>query len=120
MVSYPYRYHYDCVHSYSFPSVHTGGKFVALVGRTGSGKSSLLGCVAGLYCDVSEGLLAIDDIDVGKIDMRLLRSKVIMLSQEPFILDADVRANLDPYGQFRDNELKKVASSSPYLIDFSA
>ena len=70
-----------------------GGRMTALVGRSGSGKSSLMSLVPRLY-DPSEGAVSIDGADLRDIALRSLREQIAIVTQEPIIFDDTVRANI--------------------------
>lgn len=69
------------------------GEKVALVGRSGQGKSTLLRLFAGLLCP-SEGQVLIDGVDLRSIAPESLARYVGVVLQEPLLLDDSVRANL--------------------------
>jgi len=69
------------------------GSTVALVGGTGSGKSSLVSLLPRLY-DVTEGAVLIDGADVRDIDPRSLRSEIAVVSDDPFLFSATVHDNI--------------------------
>lgn len=69
------------------------GKMTALVGRSGSGKSSLMALVPRLY-DVSEGAVLIDGQDVRDVTLASLRAHVAVVSQEVVLFDDTIRANI--------------------------
>lgn len=69
------------------------GKMTALVGRSGSGKSSLMALVPRLY-DVSEGAVLIDGQDIRDVTLASLRAHVAVVSQEVVLFDDTIRANI--------------------------
>jgi ATP-binding cassette subfamily B protein len=69
------------------------GRTVALVGATGSGKTSLVALISRLY-DASEGSVLIDGADVRDVDLRLLRQSVAVVSDDPFLFSASVAENI--------------------------
>jgi ABC-type multidrug transport system fused ATPase/permease subunit len=69
------------------------GRTVALVGATGSGKSTLVMLLPRLY-DVSGGRLLIDGVDVRSVDVDSLRREVAFVSDDPFLFSASVRDNI--------------------------
>jgi ATP-binding cassette, subfamily B, bacterial len=69
------------------------GETVGLVGRTGSGKTSLAYLVPRLY-DVSEGSVLMDGIDVRDITLRSLRSHIGFAFEDPILFSASVHENL--------------------------
>jgi ATP-binding cassette subfamily B protein len=69
------------------------GKTVALVGASGSGKTSLVGLVARLY-DPSEGSVLVDGADVREIDLESLRSQIAFVADDSFLFTDTVAANI--------------------------
>ncbi len=69
------------------------GRTVALVGATGSGKTSLVSLISRLY-DVSEGAVLIDGADVRDVDLRSVRQAVAVVSDDPFLFSATVAENI--------------------------
>ncbi len=69
------------------------GETVGLVGRTGSGKTTLAYLVPRLY-DVSEGSVLLDGIDVRDITLRSLRSHIGFAFEDPILFSASVHENL--------------------------
>jgi ABC-type multidrug transport system fused ATPase/permease subunit len=70
-----------------------GGRTVALVGATGSGKSSLVALISRLY-DVSTGAVLLDGVDVRGVDLRSLRRAVAVVSDDPFLFSATIAENI--------------------------
>jgi ATP-binding cassette subfamily B protein len=73
------------------------GTTVALVGGTGSGKSSLVSLISRLY-DTSEGEVLLDGADVRDLQLRPLRQAVAIVSDDPFLFSATVAENI-AYGR---------------------
>jgi ABC-type multidrug transport system fused ATPase/permease subunit len=73
------------------------GTTVALVGATGSGKTSLVSLISRLY-DASEGRVLLDGADVREIDLTSLRKAVAVVSDDPFLFSASVAENI-AYGR---------------------
>jgi ATP-binding cassette subfamily B protein len=69
------------------------GRTVAIVGGTGSGKTTLVSLLPRLY-DVTGGSVAIDGADVREVDLRALRTEIALVSDEPFLFSATVRENI--------------------------
>ncbi len=69
------------------------GEKVGILGRTGSGKSSLAQLVPRFY-DPDSGTISIDGVDVKKIDLSLLRTRVEMVLQETILLSGTIRENI--------------------------
>jgi ABC-type multidrug transport system fused ATPase/permease subunit len=69
------------------------GRTVALVGPTGSGKTSLVAMLARLY-DPSRGAVLIDGVDVRQVDVASLRSQISFVADESFLFSATVAENI--------------------------
>jgi ATP-binding cassette subfamily B protein len=69
------------------------GRTIALIGHTGSGKTTLASLVPRFY-DVTEGSVTIDGADVRDVKLASLRSQIGVISQDPFLFSASVRENI--------------------------
>ncbi len=69
------------------------GETVALVGPSGGGKSTLLNLIPRFY-DVTAGAVTVDGQDVRAVTLQSLRRRVALVTQEPFLFDDTVRANI--------------------------
>ncbi|HXZ57145.1 MAG TPA: ABC transporter ATP-binding protein [Gaiellaceae bacterium] len=69
------------------------GTTVALIGHTGSGKTTLASLVPRFY-DVTEGAVEIDGVDVRDVAVRSLRAEIGLVPQDPFLFSASVRENI--------------------------
>jgi ATP-binding cassette subfamily B protein len=69
------------------------GRTVAVVGPTGSGKTSLVSLIPRLY-DASEGRVLLDGADVRAVTMRSLREAVGVVSDDPFLFSASIAENI--------------------------
>ena len=69
------------------------GRTVALVGPTGSGKTSVVALLARLY-DPSRGAVLIDGVDVRQVDVASLRSQIAFVADESFLFTASVAENI--------------------------
>jgi ABC-type multidrug transport system fused ATPase/permease subunit len=69
------------------------GRTVALIGHTGSGKTTLASLVPRFY-DVTEGRVTVDGLDVRDVRLDSLRSAIGVISQDPFLFSATVRENI--------------------------
>lgn len=69
------------------------GRVTAIVGHTGSGKSTVANLISRYY-DVEKGRVSINGTDVRQLDLLELRAKIGLVSQDPFLFDATVRDNL--------------------------
>ena len=88
------------------------GRTVALVGETGSGKTSILNLIPRLY-DVSAGSVLIDGVDVRDVQLASLRDLVSVVPQEPLLFSGPIRENI-LYGRLdaSDRELEDAARSA--------
>ena len=69
------------------------GRTLALIGRTGSGKTTLAALVPRFY-EVTEGRVLVDGMDVRDVQRRSLRREIGVISQDPFLFSASVRDNI--------------------------
>jgi ATP-binding cassette subfamily B protein len=69
------------------------GRTVALIGHTGSGKTTLAALVPRFY-DATDGRVLVDGVDVRDVTRRSLRREIGVISQDPFLFSATVRENI--------------------------
>jgi ABC-type multidrug transport system fused ATPase/permease subunit len=84
-----------------------GGSTTVVVGRTGSGKSTLTAAILGIVRP-EKGRVLIDGIDVNKVNINELRKRVTFVAQDPVLFQGTIRHNLDPIEEFTDEECKQV------------
>ncbi len=85
------------------------GRTVALIGHTGSGKTTLASLVPRFY-DVTEGRITVDGVDVRDVQVVSLRREIGIVAQDPFLFSATVRENI-AFGQpeAADDEIRAAA-----------
>ncbi|WPH01843.1 Hypothetical protein R9X50_00469700 [Acrodontium crateriforme] len=79
---------------------------VGIVGRTGAGKSTLA-LVLFRLLELTDGKISIDGVDISRVGLKQLRSRMAIIPQDPTIFGGTIRSNLDPHNQFNDRELRE-------------
>ncbi len=80
------------------------GQRVGIVGRTGAGKSSLTLALF-RFLEARQGVIAIDGMDISRIRLHDLRSRMTIIPQDPVLFSGTVRSNLDPWNHHTDADL---------------
>lgn len=93
------------------------GQTVALVGHTGSGKSSLMNLLLGFY-PVTKGRITIDGTDLAEIDPQALRRHVGLVLQDPFLFTGSISFNIRLYHEHISQEDVVRAAKAVKADDF--
>lgn len=89
-------------------SVHIpGGSTTAVLGRTGSGKSTFALSLLAVIRPES-GRILIDNIDITKVSTQALRTRITFVAQDPILFPGSIRLNLDPTNEYSDEECSDV------------
>jgi len=82
---------------------------VGVVGRTGSGKTTMLMALFRMF-KLAKGRILVDSVDISTLPLELVRSSIAIIPQEPVMFKGTVRSNLDPFGELSDADLWEALS----------
>jgi ATP-binding cassette subfamily B multidrug efflux pump len=84
------------------------GEKVALVGSTGSGKTTIINLISRLY-DVSAGQILLDGADIRELGLSSLRSSLGVVMQDVFLFSGDIKGNIRLNKELSDEKVKEIA-----------
>ena len=87
------------------------GEKIGVVGRTGAGKSTICLSLSRIV-EIIEGNIMIDGIDIRKMDLSFLRSKITVIPQDATIFTGSLRFNLDPEDKVTDNRIIEILKAA--------
>jgi len=88
------------------------GETIAVVGRTGSGKTTLINLIIRFY-DPTSGRILINGKDIKNYEKSILRSKIALVMQDPFLFSGTIRENIWPgNGNISEKEMKYILEAS--------
>lgn len=94
------------------------GQSIALVGKTGSGKTTITSLISRFY-EIQKGEILLDGINIKDINLKSLRSNIGTILQDPFIFARSIKDNIKLYSDISDKEAEEAVklASANYFIN---
>lgn len=92
------------------------GEKIGVVGKVGSGKTTLMNILAGFY-EVPEGVILINDIDVNEYSRESIFENIGYAMQKNIITDDTIKNNIDIVNEWEDTDIEKVSKKANILED---
>ena len=83
------------------------GEKIAIVGRSGAGKSTIVNAISRIV-ESNSGFILIDGINIAKIPLEHLRKKITVISQDDVLFNETLRFNIDPINNWNDSKLEEL------------
>jgi len=86
------------------------GKSIAVVGRTAAGKSTLVQALLRLIEPEGPkpGQVVVDGVDIAQLGLKLVRQRIMLIGQTPWLFSGTLRKNMSPFGEYSDDEIWEV------------
>ena len=91
------------------------GSFIGILGKTGSGKTTLANILAKFY-EISNGKISFNNIDINNIERKSFYEKFAYVMQDDYIYDNTIKHNIELYKRYNEDEIKD-ATQKAELID---
>ena len=118
--NYSMRYRNNCDLALNNINIEINpGEKIGVVGRTGSGKSSLTLSLFRII-EAYNGKIEIDGNNIGDIPLKKLRRSISIVPQEPFLLEGTLKTNLDPLNLYSESEINEVLKNVKFyeMLEF--
>ena len=107
-INYSMKYRDDCDLALRDISIEINpGEKIGIIGRTGSGKSSLTLSLFRII-EAFQGKIIIDGRNISDVPLKKLRRSISIVPQEPFLLEGTLKTNLDPLNLYSDEEMNEI------------
>lgn len=93
------------------------GQVVAIIGSTGSGKSTIVSMIP-RFIDSTSGLIKIDGVDIKKIPLHVLREKVSIVLQKPVVFSGTISSNIEYAKTIKNLENMRKAAEISHSMEF--